>query len=274
MPANNVSGSVISRDAGRKVPMTGRIGFILLGISFLFWALLMAGSLVFGVGSYSSAAGSYFLNSPFGSALGIMSMGLTIAGITAAGFAITVLPRFGKAMMAGSISAFAALQLVGLYYLFYGFGGGIIIPIAGNAIYTYLLAVSLVYLLTILIYANFMLPFIRKSGRGLLYIASSLSVAYLLILVASRVYAHLNPPTSVIPFMPGDNMPFSLSMLNPFFGIPGILIDGSWISAQTVWAMILPLVSNAIYAALCFHIGGADGSGSVPFATKAKNSNL
>ncbi len=274
MPANFRGDDLISTETMRKVPMIGRIGFIMLGVSFLFWSILMAGSLAYGVGSYSSAAGSYFLNTPFGPALGIMSMGLTVAGVSAAGFSIPILPRIGKAMMAGSISAFAALQLVGLYFLFYGFDGGIIISTAGNALYIYLLAVSLVYALIILIYANFLVPFLRKSGRRLVYLASFISVGYLLILVASRVYAYLNPPVSSIPFLPGDNLPSTVSTLNPFFGVPGFLIGGSWLSVQIVWALILPLASNAIYAALCLHIGSADRTKSNMGTSRPHNSNM
>lgn len=236
-----------------RSPASGRIGFLLLGMSFLFWSFIMAGSLFYG-------HMSEFLNSSLGTALGLMSIALTVAGIPAVFLNFTKLAKSGKAMLLGSSTGFAALQLFGIYLIFGTLYQGLAIP-ATDAYAIYLAVISAVFVLNIIIYAFFLLPFLGRPGKILLLLASIISFTYSVVVLLASVHLYLNPPVPAFPILPGDNMPLTVSVFSPFFGLPGFILSSGFPILHPAWAMIFPLASNAIYAALCFSIRNVSGAG-------------
>ena len=227
-----------------KVLKAGEIGLSSLGLSFLFWAILMGGSM-------GDGGPMVFMNSILGQILGISSIGLTIAGIILMCSMVTKISLSRKYLLLTSSFAFAILNLAGYYFFIHSIYRGIAIPYTSNSFVIYLSIGSLIYFTFILIFNFFIWSFLNKSGRRLLLVASLFAVLYLVAITISTVYAPNNFSTSSIPTMPGDNMLSSVSFLSPFFGIPGFLLNDGVLN-QPSWAMVFPMVSNLIYALLFF----------------------
>lgn len=225
-----------------KMPMPGKIGLFLLGLSFFFWAILMVGSTVDG-------GPMVFINSILGQVLGISSIGLTISGIILACTMLTRISLSRKYLLLSTSITFGTINVAGYYLLTHSFYG-IAIPATSNSFVIYLAIGSLIYFTFVVIFNFFIVPFLNKSGRRLLLVASLFAICYLIAITVSTVYAPNNFSTS-IPSMPGDNVLSSVSFLSPFFGIPvSLLSDG--VLNQPGWAMVFPTVSNLIYAFLYF----------------------
>lgn len=224
------------------MPRTGKLGFSFLGLSFLFWAILMGGSAVDG-------SSMVFINSTFGSILGVSSIGLTIVGIILTCTILAKISLSRKYLLLSSSVVFGAINLVGYYLLTHSIYGGIAIPDTSNLFLIYLVISSSIYLAFVLIFNFFILPFLNKSGTRLLMVASLFAVLYLIATTISTVYAPQYFSTPSIPSLPGGNMLLSVSFFSPVFGLPGLLLSGGNLN-QTSLAMIFSLVSNFIYAIL------------------------
>lgn len=227
-----------------KMPMPGKIGIFLLGLSFFFWAILMVGSTVDG-------GPMVFVNSILGQVLGISSIGLTISGIILACTMLTRISLSRKYLLLLTSIAFGAINMAGYYLLTHSLYGGIAIHATSNSFVIYLAIGSLIYFTFLLIFNLFIVPFLNNSGRRLLLVASLFAILYFIAITVSTVYAPNNFSTPSIPTMPGDNMLSSVSFLSPFFGIPGFLLSDGVLN-QPSWAMVFPTVSNLIYAFLYF----------------------
>ena len=226
-----------------EIPRTGKIGLFLLGLSFLFWAILMAGSTVDG-------GPMVFINSMLGTILGISSIGLTIAGIILTCTVVAKVPLSGKYFLLWSSIVFAAINIAGYYLLTHSIYGGIAIPDSPDSFVIYLAIASIIYFAFVLIFNFVILPFLESTGRKLLLVASVFAALYLMAITISTIYAPNNFSAS-IPTLPGDNMLSSVFFLSPFFGVPGFLLTDGVLNLPS-WAMAFPLVSNLIYAFLYF----------------------
>ena len=224
------------------MPRTGKIGFFFLGLSFLFWAILMGGSAVDG-------GPMVFINSTFGSTLGVSSIGLTIVGIILTCAILAKISLSRKYLLLLSSVVFGTINLAGYYLLTHSIYRGIAIPDTSNSFLIYLAIGAMIYLAFVLIFNFFILPFLNKSGSRLLLVASLFAVLYLIAITISTVYAPLSSTTSSIPTMPGDNVLLSVSFFSPVFGLPGLMLSGGFLN-QPSWAMIFRLVSKFIYAIL------------------------
>lgn len=238
------------------VPGTGRIGFFLLGMSFLFWAFLMGGSMVDG-------GPSVFINTLSGETLAISSMVLTIVGIPLACSITGRVPHSGKYLLAVSSIVFAAINLAGYYFAFHTIYNGLVIPSMSNWFIVYLTVESSFYVTFVVIYSLFILPFLSRSGKGLLLPASLFAVMYLVTLALSTIYAAAHPVVSSIPAFPGDNVQLGISFFNPLFGVPGTLLDDGGFVYPTWPVMAWAVASNAIYAFIYF-----SGSGIMKFGSR------
>lgn len=239
---------------GSRGITTRGIGFILLALSFLSWALISASYMIYGTSSE-------YLNAPAGSFLGLMSIVLTVGGITAGGFSLPTLTRGAKVSMIASISLFSALQIAGLYILLGGLSNGISFPYGPNTYFIYLSVFSLLFILYLLIYVLFILPFLNRKGRKILLLGSAVYMAYLVVLLIFSSHLDFSPSVPNVSLHPGALIPISIQLFAPFFGFPAYVIGNVILYAQPAWAMILPLISDVIFAVLCFSIAGTRSSG-------------
>ena len=251
-----MEGKPIDHEDSVDITITVRIGLSFLGLSFLFWALISSGYIINGISSD-------FLNTGSGTPFGLASIVLTIGGIAAAGFSMPHLTRSGRGALITSMLIFAALQLAGLYFILDTSFYGINIGYGPDTYFTYLSVFSSVFLLYIVIYVLFLIPFLNRTGRKLLAAGSGISVVYLALLLlwsSCPAFSISVPSVSVHIIEPGAILPLTIQLFAPFFGFPAYVIGTDMLYAQPAWAMALPLVSDIIFAVLCFSIAGAKNS--------------
>ncbi len=249
MSQSSSAGKLDSNRGSRKSITTKGIGFILLGLSFLFWAIISAGYMIYGTSS------EYLGNQSVGF-LGITSIVFTVGGIFAVSISIPNLTRLGKGSLIASISMFIALQIAGFYFLFTSING-ILLSYGSHTYYIYLSVFSTVFVLYLLIYVLFILPFLNRSGRKFLILGSAISLAYLVVLLIFSSHLDFSPSVPSVSSHPGAFIPISIQLFAPFFGFPAYVTGNYMLYVQPSWAMILPLISDIIFAALCFSIAGS-----------------
>jgi hypothetical protein len=257
MSENRLKGKTFDYKDTRGITITGKIGFSFLGISFLLWALVSSGYIFNGISSD-------FLNTDSGTVLGLASIILTVGGLAASGFNLPHLTRSGRSALITSMLLFAALQLAGLYFILDTFFDGINIGYGPDTYFIYLAVFSTVFLLYLVIYVLFLIPFLNRNGRRLMIVGSVISVFYLALLLiwSSRLdFSPTAPSLTVHAVLPGAILPVTIQLFAPFFGFPAYVIGTDMLYTQPAWAMALPLVSDIIFAVLCFSIAGSKGSG-------------
>ncbi len=218
----------------------GRLGMILLGSSFLIWAIILAT----GSGTGFSYA---FTVSPLMNWLGFSTIALTAGGLVLVNIGLNRIASRRKPLVRYSTFFFVWMNILGFYLAYNSLWGGPFFtsPMAGM----YVVSSGLVFLFYIAIFSVFLGPFLTKLKKVMLLASAALNVLFI---AAITMFSYSAMHVPVLGLLPGANFPFVLQLINPSFGFPWFQINFAGLQGISIWVYVLPVISNLILCSLYF----------------------
>ena len=202
----------------------GKLGLILLGLSFSIWAILMSIELAANFYPFSQ-------DSPFFLLLVFASMGSTSLGIILVNTDLRKMLIRGRLLIRISTLVFTIINAVGLflvYFVEHGGHGGLNLGGPEPMVrYIYILAEAAIYIAYVFVYNSFLFPFLDLAKRWIAFIADSLAGIYIAVLLLYVYYSN-QPFLDYQVKIPQTTIVQGVQLANPLFGLPGIALNESY----------------------------------------------